>query len=96
MLLIRTNFDCIILDSCDACEDNLKDLFAAIQADDELLDKLDEWIVDAMDCDGEKKNILCDTENSADFWYQIGSEVIFTEGLAQHICSTFKDKGACR
>ena len=93
---MRTNFDCFILDSCDACEANLKGLSAAIQADDELLDKLDEWIVDAMDCDGEKKNILCDTENSADFWYQIGSEVIFTEGLAQHICSTFKDKGACR
>merc|ERR1712062_489252 len=55
----------------------------------------DEWIGDAMDWDGEKKNILCDTENSADFWYQIGSEVIFTEQEAEHICSTFKDKGAC-
>ena len=92
MLLIRTNFDCIILDSCDACEDNLKDLFAAIQADDELLDKLDKAIVDELDCDGTSKNHLCDTEA----WYAIGQEVIFTEDEAEYICETFKDKGACR
>ena len=96
MLLIRTNFDCIILDSCDACEDNLKDLFAAIQADDELLDKLDKAIVDELDCDGTSKNHLCDTEATAQFWYAIGQEVIFTEDEAKHICETFKDKGACR
>ena len=33
LILIRTKFDCIILDSCDACEANLIGLFDAIQED---------------------------------------------------------------
>ena len=96
LILIRTKFDCIILDSCDACEANLIGLFDAIQEDELLLDKMDDAIVDAMDCDGETKNPLCVRETTVDFWYEIGQKVIFTEDEAKHMCSTLKDMGACR
>ena len=96
MLLIRTNFDFIVLESCDECEANLRALFATIQMDDEILDIMNDAIVAAMDCDGETKNILCNRDTSVDFWYKIGQQVIFTEQEAEHICSTFKDMGACR
>ena len=96
LILIRTKFDCIILDSCDACEANLIGLFDAIQEDELLLDKMDDAIVDAMDCDGETKNPLCDRETTVDFWYEIGQKVIFTEDEAKHMCSALKDMGACR
>merc|ERR1712062_544639 len=82
-------------DSCDACEANLIGLFDAIQEDELLLDKMDDAIVDAMDCDGETKNPLCDRETTVDFWYEIGQKVIFTEDEAKHMCSALKDMGAC-
>ena len=93
--MVQTNSDCFLLGfSCKKCEANLKALFDAIQKDNELLKEMDDAIVDKLDCNGEAKNILCNSDATDDFWYEIGRQVIFTEDEAKQICLTFME--ACR